>query len=76
MEEQIREEGEGENLHLHVDCGAGRFMDAPDHVYFACKGCPSGKYQPDEGMTSCLGTVCPLVNLGSRSKTLFRCKMH
>lgn len=47
-----------------VDCGAGRFMDAPDHVYFACKGCPSGKYQPDEGMTSCLGTVCPAGKFG------------
>jgi hypothetical protein len=48
-----------------VDCGAGRFMDAAEHVFFACKACPSGQYQPDEGMASCLGTMCPSGKFGS-----------
>ena len=52
-----------------VDCGAGRFMDEAEHVFFACKACPSGQYQPDEGMASCLGTICPAGKFGDIAQT-------
>ena len=52
-----------------AECKEGRFMDASDHVFFACKACPSGKYQPDEGMTHCLGNICAAGKFGPIAQT-------
>jgi hypothetical protein len=52
-----------------AECKEGRFMDASEHAFFACKACPSGQYQPDKGMASCLGQSCPAGKFGPIAQT-------